>query len=115
MDMEPQEFIKELSRLYLKRDVSGTINTINEYKNKPGFQRIYRKLLNARRIKPSVTSLHGVTKALLTEISLANTINRGKHSDENFFEIGDRLKQRYNFPLAESTWRHIFRAILSSM
>ena len=99
--MDAKEFIKVLSKLYLRRDVSGIINTVNGYKKDPGFQRIYRKLLKAKKIAPSVTSLEGITKALLSEISLANKIGNDSTSEDNFFETGEQLKTRYNQALAE--------------
>ncbi|MES9960367.1 MAG: hypothetical protein ABW089_08040 [Sedimenticola sp.] len=99
--MEVKEFIKVLSQLYLRRDVSGIINSINEYKSQPGFQLIYRKLLKSNLISESSSSMDGVIKALLKEISQSNEISRERHTVDNFFETGERLKAQYSKALAD--------------
>ncbi|MES9870091.1 MAG: hypothetical protein ABW149_10400 [Sedimenticola sp.] len=90
-----------MSQLYLRRDVSGIINSINEYKSQPGFQLIYRKLLKSNLISESSSSMDGVIKALLKEISQSNEISRGRHTVDNFFETGERLKAQYSKALAD--------------
>ncbi|MET0085171.1 MAG: hypothetical protein ABW082_01575 [Sedimenticola sp.] len=99
--MEVKEFIKVLSQLYLRKDVSGIINSINEYKSQPGFQLIYRKLLKSNLISESSSSMDGVIKALLKEISQSNEISRERHTVDNFFETGERLKAQYSKALAD--------------
>ncbi|MET0103557.1 MAG: hypothetical protein ABW072_00245 [Sedimenticola sp.] len=90
-----------MSQLYLRRDVSGIINSINEYKSQPGFQLIYRKLLKSNLISESSSSMDGVIKALLKEISQSNEISRERHTVDNFFETGERLKAQYSKALAD--------------
>ena len=99
--MEHTDYKAEFKSLYDNRDVDGMIRFVSELVKSPKFTDINRRLIKQGKLPATAVKIHEVAAALIEELEDEIEQNGDVIAQDNYFEIAERLKKRFNDDVAD--------------
>ena len=99
--MEQTDYKEELKSLYDNRDVDGIIRFVSELVKSPQFPDINRRLVKQGKLPAAAIKVHEVAAALIAEWEDEIKQSGDIIAQDNYFEIAERLKKRFNDEVAD--------------
>ena len=99
--MESPDYKKELRTHYDHRDVDAIIRLVSELIKAPQFAALSRRLIKEGRITSAAIKAEDVAAALIEELEEEIEQSGDIIVQDNYFEIAEQLKKRFNDEVAE--------------